>query len=112
LKEAPPVPRSGLTVEQHPAPGCGWQVVHDLSRLPFSFQLRLRRQADALYGTGVDFTASVTVMKAHPQWPEAARLSAEWDRRSRGCCDAGEHYSPFTYAASGRCYGGGQPRRS
>jgi hypothetical protein len=26
--------RSGLTVEKHPSRGCGWRVVHDMSRLP------------------------------------------------------------------------------
>ncbi len=110
------MPRSGLTVEKHPSRGCGWRVVHDLSRLPFGFSVRLRRQATAaaraLYGTGVDFTQPAARLKADPNWLKAGKVAARWDQLARDCCHRGEHYSPYTYAMDGRCSGAGAPRRS
>jgi len=110
------MPRSGLSVERHPS-GCGWHVVHALSRVPFGFTVRLRVQAQeaagALYATGVDFTvAAGAPLRAHPQWAQAAAVAARWKELARDCCHDGGHYSPYTYAMSGRCSGTGQPRPS
>jgi hypothetical protein len=112
------MPESGLIIVQHHS-GRGWEVVHELSRLPLGFTVRLRRHATAaasdLYRTGVDFTLPVAQMKAGPRWPKAGRVSARWKQMTVTCCHGGEHYSPMTYALDGRCTGpmsNGKPRRS
>lgn len=109
--------RSGLTVEKYPSRGCGWLVVHDLSRLPLGFNVRLRRQAgaarDALYDTGVDFTQTADRLKADPNWRKSGAVASWWARAAQACCHGGEHYSPYTYAMDGRCSAdAGKPRRS
>ena len=81
------------------------------------FTVRLRAQAqvaaDALYATGVDFTLPAGApLRAHPKWASVAAVTARWKEFARDCCHGGEHYSPRTYAMSGRCSGAGQPRRS
>lgn len=74
------MPRSGLSVERHPS-GCGWHVVHALSRVPLGFTVRLGAQAqaaaDALYATGVDFTLPAGApLRVHPDWASAAAAMA------------------------------------
>jgi hypothetical protein len=97
----------GLAVQRHPAPGCGWLVVHAASRMPFGFAVRLKRHAE----TAAAETAGT--LKASPQWRAAAQVSGRWGELARQCCAGGEHYSPLTYAAGGRCSGpGGGARRS
>lgn len=55
-------------------------------------------------------------LKASPQWRAAAQVSGRRQTLARQCgggVGGGEHYSPYTYAAGGRCPGpGGGARRS